>query len=41
MKLASLKNGTRDGKLVVASKDLAWCAERVLTSRRPCRAAPR
>ena len=27
MKLASLKNGTRDGRLVVVSKDLAWCAD--------------
>lgn len=27
MKLASLKNGTRDGKLVVVSKDLAWYAD--------------
>ncbi|PWE17390.1 2-keto-4-pentenoate hydratase [Marinicauda salina] len=27
MKLASLKNDTRDGRLVVVSKDLAWCAD--------------
>ncbi|MFW5660838.1 MAG: fumarylacetoacetate hydrolase family protein [Oceanicaulis sp.] len=27
MKLATLKNGTRDGRLVVVSKDLAWCAD--------------
>jgi len=27
MKLASLKNGTRDGRLVVVSKNLAWCAD--------------
>ncbi len=27
MKLASLKNGHRDGKLVVVSKDLAWCTD--------------
>lgn len=27
MKLATLKNGTRDGRLVVVSKNLAWCAD--------------
>ncbi|WP_019962004.1 fumarylacetoacetate hydrolase family protein [Woodsholea maritima] len=27
MKLASLKNGTRDGRLVVVSTDLAWCTD--------------
>ncbi|GGE38506.1 2-keto-4-pentenoate hydratase [Marinicauda pacifica] len=27
MKLASLKNDTRDGRLVVVSKDLTWCAD--------------
>lgn len=27
MKLASLKNGTRDGRLVVVSKDLVWCTD--------------
>lgn len=27
MKLASLKNGTRDGRLVVVSHDIAWCAD--------------
>jgi fumarylacetoacetate (FAA) hydrolase len=27
MKLATLKNGTRDGRLVVVSHDLAWCAD--------------
>ncbi|MBO6729704.1 MAG: FAA hydrolase family protein, partial [Maricaulis sp.] len=27
MKLASLKNGHRDGKLVVVSKDIAWYAD--------------
>jgi fumarylacetoacetate (FAA) hydrolase len=27
MKLASLKNGHRDGKLVVVSRDLAWCTD--------------
>ncbi|MFC3711740.1 fumarylacetoacetate hydrolase family protein [Sphingoaurantiacus capsulatus] len=27
MKLATLKNGTRDGRLVVVSKSLAWCAD--------------
>jgi fumarylacetoacetate (FAA) hydrolase len=27
MKLATLKNGTRDGRLVVVTKDLAWCAD--------------
>lgn len=27
MKLASLKNGHRDGRLVVVSKDLVWCAD--------------
>ncbi len=27
MKLASLDNGTRDGKLVVVSDDLIWYAE--------------
>jgi fumarylacetoacetate (FAA) hydrolase len=27
MKLASLRNGTRDGQLVVVSKNLAWCAD--------------
>lgn len=27
MKLASLKNGTRDGRLVVVSKDIAWFAD--------------
>ena len=25
MKLATLKDGTRDGKLAVVSKDLAYC----------------
>jgi fumarylacetoacetate (FAA) hydrolase len=27
MKLATLKNGNPDGRLVVVSKDLAWCAD--------------
>jgi len=27
MKLASLNNNTRDGRLAVVSKDLAWCAD--------------
>lgn len=27
MKLATLKNNTRDGRLVVVSKDLNWCAD--------------
>lgn len=27
MKLASLRNGTRDGRLVVVSRDLAWCTD--------------
>ena len=27
MKLATLNNGKRDGRLVVVSKDLAWCAD--------------
>lgn len=27
MKLATLANGSRDGRLVVVSKDLAWCTE--------------
>jgi fumarylacetoacetate (FAA) hydrolase len=27
MKLATLNNGTRDGRLVVVSKNLAWCAD--------------
>ncbi|MCW5723850.1 MAG: fumarylacetoacetate hydrolase family protein [Maricaulaceae bacterium] len=27
MKLATLKNGSRDGRLVVVSRDLAWCAD--------------
>ncbi|MEO1039427.1 MAG: fumarylacetoacetate hydrolase family protein [Pseudomonadota bacterium] len=27
MKLATLNNNTRDGRLVVVSKDLAWCAD--------------
>ncbi len=27
MKLATLKNATRDGRLVVVSKDLAWCTD--------------
>ena len=27
MKLATLNNDTRDGRLVVVSKDLAWCAD--------------
>lgn len=27
MKLATLRNDTRDGKLVVVSKNLAWCAD--------------
>ena len=27
MKLATLANGKRDGRLVVVSKDLAWCAD--------------
>jgi fumarylacetoacetate (FAA) hydrolase len=27
MKLATLDNGSRDGRLVVVSKDLAWCAD--------------
>jgi fumarylacetoacetate (FAA) hydrolase len=27
MKLATLNNGTRDGRLVVVSKDLNWCAD--------------
>ncbi|MCH8490598.1 MAG: fumarylacetoacetate hydrolase family protein [Oceanicaulis sp.] len=27
MKLATLKNGTRDGRLVVVSHDLNWCAD--------------
>tara|TARA_R110000868_G_scaffold92734_2_gene257255 strand:+ start:54387 stop:55394 length:1008 start_codon:yes stop_codon:yes gene_type:complete len=30
MKLASLKNGRRDGKLVVVSTDLAWCTDATL-----------
>ena len=36
MKLASLKGG-RDGRLVVVSRDLAWCADGRRRSRRPCR----
>ncbi len=27
MKLASLRDGTRDGRLVVVSRDLAWCTD--------------
>jgi fumarylacetoacetate (FAA) hydrolase len=27
MKLATLKNGTRDGQLVVVSRDLAWALD--------------
>jgi fumarylacetoacetate (FAA) hydrolase len=27
MKLATLRNGSRDGRLVVVSKNLAWCAD--------------
>ncbi|MFT6542683.1 MAG: fumarylacetoacetate (FAA) hydrolase, partial [Maricaulis maris] len=27
MKLATLKSDSRDGRLVVVSKDLAWCAD--------------
>jgi fumarylacetoacetate (FAA) hydrolase len=27
MKLATLRNGTRDGRLVVVSRNLAWCAD--------------
>ena len=27
MKLATVKNGTRDGRLVVVSRNLAWCAD--------------
>ena len=27
MKLATLKNGSRDGRLVVVSRDLAWAVD--------------
>ena len=27
MKLATLRDGTRDGRLVVVSRDLAWCSD--------------
>jgi fumarylacetoacetate (FAA) hydrolase len=33
MKLATLNNGTRDGRLVVVSDDLAWCTDASLIAR--------